>query len=376
MEPPKVFISYAREDVEHARRVHEALKNAGANPWLDEVDLLPGQDWRNAITTAISESRYFIALISSKSVGKRGFVQKEFKQALDVLDEFPESDVFLIPARVDDAEPSYAKLKKLHRVDLFPDWNSGIAKILLTMELREGSAGESIGGRTFSVSAEWLDDGLQLRADKLRIPPDETSALFKSWLGWLPKFVEQETPSSKNASDALEKAFILATLRAIHDVYEVVPDEEEMQRGTSILSRKIDLFFSFAKEAYVKAKAKGIQLEDYLFADRSKSFETDGEVGPDDHRALLRTMLHNYVMRICDVKLDEVERFETVMRKMPPWEPLVEQVYEVDENSVRKAFTALKEQMPDKDEEELTENIASFYVSRCLVEEFPFAEEE
>ena len=375
MEAPKVFISYAREDIEHAKRVHEALKNAGAIPWLDEVDLLPGKDWRDAITTAISESRYFIALISSNSVGKRGYVQKELKQALEVLDEFPESEVFLIPARVEDAESSYSKLKKLHRVDLFQDWNSGIAKILLTMELHEGSATESIGGRSFSVSAEWLDDGLQLRADKLRIPPDETSALFNSWLGWLPKFIEQETSSSSNAGDALEKAFILATLRAIHDVYKAIPDEEEMQRGTSILSRKMDLFFSFAKQAYVKAKDRGIELEEYLFADRTKIFEKDGEVGPDDHRALLRTMLHHYIMRVCDVNLEEVERFETVMREMPPWEPLVEQVYDVDENSVRKAFAALKEKMPETDEEELTENIASFYVSQCLVEEFPFAEE-
>lgn len=32
----QIFISYAREDVEAARRLYRDLKNAELNPWLDE----------------------------------------------------------------------------------------------------------------------------------------------------------------------------------------------------------------------------------------------------------------------------------------------------------------------------------------------------
>jgi len=39
----KVFISYAREDVEMARKLYDDLKNAGVSPWMDEEDLLPSQ---------------------------------------------------------------------------------------------------------------------------------------------------------------------------------------------------------------------------------------------------------------------------------------------------------------------------------------------
>lgn len=89
----RVFISYAREDEKAARRLYNDLKSRGLNPWLDKESLLPGQNWENEIRKAIKKSRYFIPLFSSTSVEKRGYIQKEFKYALDVLDEFPEREV-------------------------------------------------------------------------------------------------------------------------------------------------------------------------------------------------------------------------------------------------------------------------------------------
>jgi hypothetical protein len=53
---------------------------------------------------------------------------------LDILDEYSESDVFIIPVRLDDCQVSYSKLKQIHYVDLFPDWHEGFKKILATIE--------------------------------------------------------------------------------------------------------------------------------------------------------------------------------------------------------------------------------------------------
>ncbi|MEZ4526802.1 MAG: toll/interleukin-1 receptor domain-containing protein [Desulfobacterales bacterium] len=122
--PLKVFISYAREDIATARRLYEDLKMAGIVPWMDKIDLLPGQNWKFHITKAIRESSYFIALLSSKSLSKRGFVQKELKLALDILGEFSDEDVFLIPARLDDCQPEDEKLKYLNWADLFPSYEA------------------------------------------------------------------------------------------------------------------------------------------------------------------------------------------------------------------------------------------------------------
>jgi TIR domain len=129
-----VFISYAREDTEAARRLYDDLKNAGLTPWLDKESLVAGQNWKIAINKAIKKSRYFIPILSSKSVEKRGYVQKEFKYALDVIDEFPESQIFVIPVRLDDCDIPYEKLKDIEYVDLFPDWNKGLQRILQALK--------------------------------------------------------------------------------------------------------------------------------------------------------------------------------------------------------------------------------------------------
>jgi TIR domain-containing protein len=129
-----VFISYAREDSNAARRLYEDLKNAGLSPWLDRESLIAGQNWKLVINKAIKKSRYFIPILSPNSVEKRGFVQKEFKYALDIIDEFPESQIFVIPVRLDDCGISYEKLKDIEYVDLFPDWDKGLQRILQAMK--------------------------------------------------------------------------------------------------------------------------------------------------------------------------------------------------------------------------------------------------
>ncbi|MGI9287513.1 MAG: toll/interleukin-1 receptor domain-containing protein [Pseudomonadales bacterium] len=63
------------------------LKNFRLKPWLDLEDILPGMEWQQSITNAIKMSSYFIALISSNSVNKRGFIQKGYCQV--ILCEIP-----------------------------------------------------------------------------------------------------------------------------------------------------------------------------------------------------------------------------------------------------------------------------------------------
>jgi TIR domain len=130
-----VFISYAREDAELAIRLYNDLKRAGIQVWLDKVSLLPGQRWEVSIRETIKTSRYFIPLISVNSVKKVGYVQREVRMALDILDEYPESEIYMIPVRLDKSEPDHPKLRELHWVDMFPDWHDGLNKILLSVKV-------------------------------------------------------------------------------------------------------------------------------------------------------------------------------------------------------------------------------------------------
>jgi hypothetical protein len=57
-------------------------ENCGERYWFDEESLLAGQNWKNTITQAINKSKYFIALLSSNSVNKRGYIQIKDESAL------------------------------------------------------------------------------------------------------------------------------------------------------------------------------------------------------------------------------------------------------------------------------------------------------
>jgi hypothetical protein len=126
---PPVFISYARVDVDSARRLFNDLRESGVNVWFDEESLLPGQKWRPAIEEAIRSCRFFLALLSNNSLDKVGYVQKEMRVALEVLDEYPEFAIFLIPVRLEVCQPSDYRLRDLNWVDMFPKWEDGLMRI-------------------------------------------------------------------------------------------------------------------------------------------------------------------------------------------------------------------------------------------------------
>ncbi len=133
----KVFISYAHEDEESARRFYRELKNIdGIDPWLDKECLQPGMRWRPAIRKAIRDADFFIALLSSRSGSRRGFVNTELNQALEIFQEFPDGQIFIIPVRLDSCEMQHYELQAIQYVDFFPNWDSGMVRVLKSINSR------------------------------------------------------------------------------------------------------------------------------------------------------------------------------------------------------------------------------------------------
>ena len=54
---------------------------------MDEINLVPGQDWAIEIKKAVRRSDFVLVCLSASAVTKNGFVQKEIRFALDVADE-------------------------------------------------------------------------------------------------------------------------------------------------------------------------------------------------------------------------------------------------------------------------------------------------
>jgi TIR domain len=99
-----VFLCHASEDKPAVRELYEKLQRDGFDPWLDEENLLPGQDWKYEISRAVRNSHVVLVCLSDNSVTKTGFVQKEIRVALDVADEQPEGAIFIIPAKLEECD--------------------------------------------------------------------------------------------------------------------------------------------------------------------------------------------------------------------------------------------------------------------------------
>lgn len=111
-EAPSLFLCYAREDKAAVEAIYIQLKQAGLAPWMDKPPapysmdgLRPGERWDKRIRTAIRNADYLIAFLSPVSVSKGGYVQREYRLALDRMNELPEDSVFLIPVLLAQCEP-------------------------------------------------------------------------------------------------------------------------------------------------------------------------------------------------------------------------------------------------------------------------------
>lgn len=116
--PGSIFLSYAKEDIEAVRRIHVRLRRDGFDAWLDEHDLLPGQDWEAVIRNAIQRSRVFVVFLSESATTKTGYIQKEILTALDAASMRPEGEIFIIPARLADC-PVPDRLKRWQWIDVY-----------------------------------------------------------------------------------------------------------------------------------------------------------------------------------------------------------------------------------------------------------------
>jgi hypothetical protein len=131
---PRIFIAYATEDRAMAERLFEEMTRQGFDAWLDRRKLLPGQNWPRRIEDAIANSDFFIACFSTRSVRKRGGFQAEIRYALDCAGRVPLDDVFLIPTRLDECRVPARIQRETQYVDLFPDWEAGLRRILWIIE--------------------------------------------------------------------------------------------------------------------------------------------------------------------------------------------------------------------------------------------------
>lgn len=150
----RIFLAHASEDKGLVRNLYLKLVNRGFKPWLDEINLLPGQNWQIEIPKAIRESDIFIACLSRLSVRKQGYVQREFRSALNTYAEKPPGSIYLIPLKLDDCEIPDFQLPQLgismRDIQWLDYWRSdGFERLVSAIE---AATGHTSAQRTFGPS--------------------------------------------------------------------------------------------------------------------------------------------------------------------------------------------------------------------------------
>jgi hypothetical protein len=118
-----VFLSYAREDSDFARRLAADLKAKGANVWLDQLDIQPGQPWDREVERALTMCNEMVILSpasvdSSNVMDEVAFALEERKRVIPVLHK-----ECRLPFR----------LRRLQYIDLRSDYGKGLAALVITL---------------------------------------------------------------------------------------------------------------------------------------------------------------------------------------------------------------------------------------------------
>ncbi len=98
-----VFLSYASQDAEAARKICDALRAAGVEVWFDQSELVGGDAWDQKIRRQIRECALLIPIISKATQGRReAYFRLEWKLADERTHLMARGTPFLLPVTIDE----------------------------------------------------------------------------------------------------------------------------------------------------------------------------------------------------------------------------------------------------------------------------------
>jgi TolB-like protein/tetratricopeptide (TPR) repeat protein len=106
-----VFLSYASQDAEAARRIAETLRSAGVEVWFDQSELVGGELWDTKIRRQIASCALFLPVISANTQARlEGYFRLEWKIAAQRTHAMAEERSFLLPVVIDSTRDTDARV--------------------------------------------------------------------------------------------------------------------------------------------------------------------------------------------------------------------------------------------------------------------------
>ncbi len=129
--PAKTFFSYSRSDKEFTRKLATDLRNAGADLWIDQLDIQPGTRWDDEIETALKSAESILVILSPNAVASNN-IMDEISYAL-------ENNKKVIPVIFKQCEVPF-RLKRLQYIDFVESYEEGFERLCAVLNLNRQSA--------------------------------------------------------------------------------------------------------------------------------------------------------------------------------------------------------------------------------------------
>ena len=143
--PLRVFLCHSSNDKPAVRELYQKLRaEPWIEPWLDEEELYPGQDWNMEIEKAVEAADAIIVCLTKNSINKEGYVQRELRIVLDFADYKPEGTLYIIPVRLEECDPP-RRLRPWQYADYFEGQRErGLQRLLVSLKRRADSLGLNV----------------------------------------------------------------------------------------------------------------------------------------------------------------------------------------------------------------------------------------
>ena len=97
-----VFLSYASQDAEVAKKICDALRSVGVEVWFDQNELVGGDQWDQKIRGQVKACALFVPLISAATQARlEGYFRLEWKLAAQRTHTMADAKPFLLPVVID-----------------------------------------------------------------------------------------------------------------------------------------------------------------------------------------------------------------------------------------------------------------------------------
>ena len=190
-----IFLSYASQDAEAAKRICDALRAAGVEVWFDQSELRGGDAWDSQIRRQIKECALFVPVVSQHTQERlEGYFRLEWHLAERRMQHMHEDAPFLLPVTIDGTKDENAKVPARFLEVQWTKLPAGETTPAFCARVRKLLAGEGDAGRDRLISPsprERGDDrgGIgrfdpfdQLRAGRLTAGDPAPKRRHRRWL--------------------------------------------------------------------------------------------------------------------------------------------------------------------------------------------------